>query len=81
MPKGPLFWVTGYRMALTPRRVALAKRFRLTGLVSYKKWVDRASLKRVREAGLKLYVWTVKHPRELRRFRRVGVDGIMSEVW
>lgn len=81
MPKGSLFWVTGYRMPLTQRRIALARRLRLTGFVSYKKWVDPVSLGRVHEAGLKLYVWTVKHPRELRRFRRVGVDGIMSEVW
>ncbi len=77
----PLFWVTGYRAPLTEGRIAQARRLGLSGFVAYKRWVTKAAARRVREAGLKLFVWTVRTPRELRKFSLWGVDGIMSEVW
>ena len=77
----PLFWVTGYRASITPRRVRQARRLKLTGLLAYRGWVTRASLSRAHEAGLKLYVWTIRTPGELKRFSDLGVDGIMSEIW
>ena len=80
-PRQPLYWVTGYREPLTPRKVAQARRLRLTGFVSYRRWVTRASVERVHRAGLHLFVWTVRTAADLKRFARIGVDGIMSEVW
>ncbi len=79
--KGLVFWVTGYRSPITLRRVLLARRLQLTGLVAYKRWVTQASVRRVHEAGLRLYLWTVRNRRELKAFVQLGVDGIMSEVW
>ncbi len=77
----PLFWVTGYRMPVTPGRIALAKSLKLTGLLSYKRWVTPRSVERVHKAGMKLYLWTARTPKELRRFASYEVDGIMSELW
>lgn len=77
----PLFWVTGFRARISPRRVAQARRLKLTGLLAYRGWVTPASLKQVREAGLKLFVWTIRTPAQLKRFTALGVDGIMSEIW
>ncbi len=80
-PNQPLFWVTGYREPVTPRKIARARRLRLTGFVSYRRWVTRTSVERVHRAGLKIGVWTVRTVSDLKRFSRLGVDGIMSEIW
>lgn len=77
----PLFWVTGYRVSMTQGRISQAKGLGLKGLVAYKRWVTRSVLRKVHQAGLKLYAWTIRTPRELERYARLGVDGIMSEVW
>jgi len=81
VPRRPLFWVTGFRAPVTARRVTQAARLKLTGLAVYKRWATLAAVRRVHQAGLTLFVWTVRDPLELRRFARRGVDGIMSEVW
>lgn len=80
-PRQPLFWVTGFRHPVRPRDIAQAGRLRLTGFVSYRRWVNRRTLERVHRAGLEIYVWTVRTSADLQRFARLGVDGIMSEVW
>ena len=80
-PRQPLFWVTGSRELITSRKIAWARRLRLTGFVSYRRWVTRASVERVHRAGLKICVWTVRTAADLKRFARTGVDGIMSEIW
>ena len=82
LPQGqPLLWVTGYRMPITPGRIALAKSLKLSGLLSYKRWINPRSVRRTHEAGMKLYLWTARTPKELARFASFGVDGIMSELW
>ncbi len=80
-PRQPLFWVTGFREPLTPRKITQARRLRLSGFVSYRRWVTRASVQRAHRAGLQVIVWTVRTAADLKRFARTGVDGIMSEVW
>jgi glycerophosphoryl diester phosphodiesterase len=35
-------------------------------------------VKRVHQRGLKLFVWTVNRPEEMRRFRDWGVDGLIT---
>jgi glycerophosphoryl diester phosphodiesterase len=80
-PRQPLFWVTGFWEPVTPQKIAWARHLHLTGFVSYRRWVTRVSVERVHRAGLKICVWTVRTVADLRRFSRLGVDGIMSEVW
>ena len=31
------------------------------------------------DAGIKLFIWTVNEPDEIRRFVELGVDGIVSD--
>jgi len=40
--------------------------------------IDRESARRIKEAGLRLYVWTVDDPDEARRLVEAGVDGITT---
>lgn len=80
-PNQPLFWVTGYLQPVTPAKIERARRLRLTGFVAYRRWVTPATVDRVHQAGLKIFVWTVRTAGDLRRFARAGVDGIMSEIW
>lgn len=43
------------------------------------KWpIDGAFVRRVHDAGLKLYVWTVDDPAIARRLRDAGVDGVAT---
>ncbi len=81
LPGRPLFWVTGFRSSVTSRAVAQASRLGLTGFVSYEGRVTRTTVERAHRAGLKLFVWTVRTAADLKRFTRLEVDGIMSEVW
>ncbi|MBI3615536.1 MAG: glycerophosphodiester phosphodiesterase [Candidatus Omnitrophica bacterium] len=79
--KRPLFWVTGFRARVTRSRVGQARRLKLTGLLVYRGWITKGSLRRVHEAGLRCYVWTVRTPTQLKRFSALGVDGVMCELW
>ena len=77
----PLFWVTGYRAAVISARIRQTHRLGLTGLAVYRRWVTKGAVSQVHAAGLKLYAWTARSQREIRRLADCGVDGIMSEVW
>jgi glycerophosphoryl diester phosphodiesterase len=58
-------------------RVSLAAG--LDGLNLSRKWpIDEAFVRKVHEAGLALYVWTVDDAAEARRLRDAGVDGITT---
>lgn len=82
LPAGhPLYWVTGFRDSLSPARVRMARRIGVTGLVAYKGRVHPAAMQQIRRAGMELFVWTVRTASELRLYARMGVDGMMSEVW
>ena len=77
----PLYWVTGYRAPVTERRIRQAQKLRLTGIAAYKRQVTSRTVRRLHQAGLELYVWTVRTPADLARYRRLRVNGIMCEVW
>jgi glycerophosphoryl diester phosphodiesterase len=81
LPRHPIFRVTGFRAPVTAHRVMEAARLKLTGLAVFKRWAAPAAIRRAHRGGLRLFVWTVRDPYELKRFARRGVDGIMSEVW
>lgn len=74
-----LYRVTGYHQPLTPRVIAASRRLGVRGLVAYTRWVTPSAARRLAEASLELYVWTVRRREEARRFRRLGVTGIMTE--
>lgn len=80
-PRHPLFWVTGFRSSVTPRRISIARRMKLTGFTAYRGRIHASSAAQLHRAGLKLFVWTARTAGEIRRISRLGVDGILSEVW
>lgn len=81
LPKNEIFWVTGHRRRVTQRRVRQALGLKLTGIAAYRRWIDLEAVRLAQSANLKLYVWTAQTPQEIKRLVRLGVDGIMSEVW
>ena len=42
--------------------------------------VDRAFVRRAKQNGKKLFVWTVNYPVEMKKFIHLGVDGIITDV-
>ncbi len=42
------------------------------------KAITPAFAKKIHEAGLKLYVWTVDSPREAKKLAEAGVDGVTT---
>lgn len=40
---------------------------------------DEAMVRQIRAAGFGLYVWTVNKPQDVRRFARLGIDGITTD--
>lgn len=88
--KQALPWLSVYRLSADITKdkqpVDLAQLIRetrmdgLDGLDLGKKWAWSAGLvEQVRAAGLRLYVWTVNTPEEIRRFAELGVDGITTD--
>lgn len=59
--------------------IELSREAGLDGLNLSRKWpIDAAFVKRVHDAGLSLYVWTVDDAALARRLRNAGVDGITT---
>lgn len=87
LPDLQAYWLSSFKQnekskEFTPtveELIATAKRIQAHGInVSYKGPIDAAFVNRVREAGLKLYVWTVDDEAEARRLAALGVDGITT---
>lgn len=85
-PDVPAYWLVG----LTPKKgtapptaaalIAKAREIKADGLdLSASEVLDEAFAKAVREAGLKLYVWTVNDAEVAKRMVRLGVDGITTD--
>jgi glycerophosphoryl diester phosphodiesterase len=59
--------------------IARARQTGMDGLdIEVSKKIDEKFIARVKDAGMKLYVWTVDDPGEARRLFAVGVDGIAT---
>jgi glycerophosphoryl diester phosphodiesterase len=41
--------------------------------------IDRDFVRRVKQAGLELFVWTVNSPEEARGLQAAGVDGVTTD--
>ena len=48
-------------------------------VIVHKSLVTKLLVERIHEAGRKILVWTVNHPRAMQRFAAWGVDGIISD--
>jgi glycerophosphoryl diester phosphodiesterase len=62
------------------RMIAQAKFTNFDGLDLQFKWpIDKAFVKKVKDAGLKIVVWTVNDPTIAKRMVEAGVDGITTD--
>ncbi len=83
-PDVPAYWIvslnTKDKAPPAAELVAKAKEIGADGLdLSASPALDAAYAKSVRDAGLKLYVWTVNDPAVARRMVGLGVDGITTD--
>jgi glycerophosphoryl diester phosphodiesterase len=63
----------------TPRQLDLWPQLPVEYLILHRKLIKKAFIAEAKSAGKKLFVWTVNLPAEMRRFSRLGVDGIISD--
>lgn len=85
-PEHPVYWLVGAgkdkKTGLVPNiddTIAKAKEANLDGLDLEWKWpIDKAFVKKVHKAGLKLYTWTVDDAEVARAEVAAGVDGITT---
>lgn len=78
-PKIPVFWLSGYKEELKIEDlIAKAKAAGLDGLDLNHKFPPDV-VKKTREAGLKVLVWTVNDPDIARSWAAAGVDGITTD--
>lgn len=81
LPGHPCLWILSHtrKSPSLDSAVAQAKQAGLDGLDLSWKWpIDRAFVKKVRDAGLQLHVWTVDDLAVARRLADAGVDGITT---
>jgi glycerophosphoryl diester phosphodiesterase len=70
---------TGKRPPTIDELIKQAKDANLDGLdLSFKSPLDADSVKRIHDAGLKCYVWTVDDPSVAKQMIDIGVDGITT---
>lgn len=85
-PDLPAYWVVslkpkkGEKPPTAEQLLARARTIRADGLdLSAAEALDAAYARKVKAAGLKLYVWTVNEPAVARRMVEIGVDGITTD--
>lgn len=86
MPDVPALWLkstekdesSGAPRPHDPLLVERARAARLAGLGVHHAGVEAVFVRAVRDAGLKLYVWTVDDPAEARRLLALGIDGLIT---
>lgn len=88
LPRVPAYYLSSFRQdqatgAWTPSVDELIRQARSAGAdgldLSFRGPIDRETVRRVRAAGLELYVWTVNDPEVARRMIAAGVDGITTD--
>lgn len=87
LPEIEAYWLSSFRADETTgvlhptvdELIREAKVAKVEGInLSYKGPIDATFVKKVKDAGLKCYVWTVDSPDEARRLIAAGVDGITT---
>jgi glycerophosphoryl diester phosphodiesterase len=81
LPAIPVYWLAGYKAETKiDDLIAKARAGGLDGLdLSHEFPIDAAFAKKVHDAGLKLYTWTVNDAELARRQAAAGVDGITTD--
>lgn len=83
-----IFWIINIEYlelmnSWQPELIRILEKNRLAGLdgldISASKIIDQTFADVIKNAGLKLYVWTVNDPLEARRLMEAGVDGIATD--
>lgn len=64
-------WPLGYQN--------FVKKIRATAIIVNRLFLKEDLIKQAQNFGLQVYVWTVNSPREIARFKKWGVDGILSD--
>ncbi len=59
--------------------VWLAKKIGCSTIISHKYHTTEWLVKRAKKAGLKIYVWTVNDEKEIKFFKEIKVDGIITD--
>ena len=86
-PDLEVYWVVGWKRDLkrggwTPKPATLIERCVASGLdgldVGANRPLSSVFVSQVKDAGLKLYVWTVDSPMKARQLKVAGVDGIAT---
>jgi glycerophosphoryl diester phosphodiesterase len=70
--------LTGYRAMLPGRALAGLRAGRFDAVMAHWRVVTPALIRRVREGGGELYVWTVDDASRIARLTTLGVDGIIT---
>jgi len=72
-------WKTGRRVPGVDELIAAARKARLDGVdLNARGPVNERMVRRLKAAGLKVYVWTVDSPAQARKLVAAGVDGITT---
>jgi glycerophosphoryl diester phosphodiesterase len=85
-PQFPCFWLASYeadkKSGKLPEIGDLIRKAKAAGFdglnLDYKFPIDRGFVAKVKQAGLRLYVWTVDDPAVAKRLAEAGVDGITT---
>jgi len=85
-PDVPAYWLVslgqkkGVKLPTAAELITKAKAIKADGLdLSASDVLDDSFAKAIRDAGLRLYVWTVNDPDIAKRMVRIGVDGITTD--
>jgi glycerophosphoryl diester phosphodiesterase len=87
LPRLKAYYLSGFKrdpstQEWTPNAdelIARAKKIKADGLdLAANGPVDQAFVRRVKDAGLELYMWTIDDPADAKRFVEMGVDGITT---
>lgn len=81
LPAIPAYWLAGFKAETKIEDlIAKTKVGGLDGLdLNHRFPIDAAFVGKVRDAGLKLHVWTVNDPAVARRLAAAGVDGLTTD--
>lgn len=58
--------------------IPVAKELNALAINPYFKTLDAAVIAQIREAGFKVYTWTVNEPQDIEAMKELGVDGIIT---
>ena len=58
--------------------IAVAKELNAVAINPYFKNLDLEKANEIRDAGFKIYTWTVNEPSDIDAMKRIGVDGIIT---